>query len=121
LPHNSKLEQQIEVKGDRSSFTAREQEAPDENFEDDGLSLDRVTAIYAKKLSHILYVCTSYRGQTFQKKVFEKLVCEPFLSPAMLAFVVNCKALQDCATVCSSLAIAWSDLKYGNGKDKYLA
>ncbi len=56
-----------------------------------------------------------------KKKVFEKLVCEPFLSPAMLAFVVNCKALQDCATVCSSLAIAWSDLKYGNGKDKYLA
>jgi hypothetical protein len=29
--------------------------------------------------------------------------------------------LQDCATVCSSLAIAWNDLKYGNGKDKYLA
>jgi hypothetical protein len=29
--------------------------------------------------------------------------------------------LQDCATICSSLAIAWSDLKYGNGKDKYLA
>jgi hypothetical protein len=51
---------------------------------------------------------------------FEKLVCEPFLN-LMLAFVVNCKALQDCATICSSLAIAWSDLKYGNGKDKYLA
>ncbi len=92
---------------------------PNENVEDDRLSLDRVTAIYAKK--HIFHVHKHYRGQTFQKKVFEKCVCEPFSSPAMLAFVVNCKALQDCATVCSSLAIAWSDLKYGNGKDKYLA
>jgi hypothetical protein len=107
----------LRLKEIKAALQQREQEAPDENFEDDGLSLDRVTAIYAKKLSHILHVCTSYRGQTFQKKVFEKLVCEP-LSPAMLAFVVNCKALQDCATVCSSLAIAWSDLKYGNGKDK---
>ncbi len=98
-----------------------EQEVPNENVEDDGLSLDRVTAIYAKKLSHIFHVHKYYRGQTFQKKVFEKSVCEPFSSPAMLAFVVNCKALQDCPTVCSSLAIAWSDLKYGNGKDKYLA
>ncbi len=107
----------LRLKEIEAALLQGEQEAPDENFEDDGLSLDRVTAIYAKKLSHILHVCTSYRGQTFQKKVFEKLVCEP-LSPAMLAFVVNCKALQDCATVCSSLAIAWSDLKYGNGKDK---
>ncbi|CAK9877268.1 unnamed protein product [Sphagnum jensenii] len=115
------LNNKLRLKEIEAALQQREQEAPDENFEDDGLSLDRVTAIYAKKLSHILHVCTSYRGQTFQKKVFEKLVCEPFLSPAMLAFVVNCKALQDCATVCSSLAIAWSDLKYGNGKDKYLA
>ncbi len=114
---NSKLR----LKEREAALQQREQEVPDENVEDDGLSLDRAAAIYAKKLSHILHVCTSYRGQTFQKKVFEQLVCEPFLSPAMPAFVVNCKALQDCATVCSSLATAWSDLKYGNGKDKYLA
>ncbi len=106
----------LRLKEIEAALLQGEQEAPDENFEDDGLSLDRVTAIYAKKLSHILHVCTSYRGQTFQKKVFEKLVCEPFLSPAMLAFVVNCKALQDCATVCSSLAIAWNDLNMAMGK-----
>ncbi len=66
-------------------------------------------------------MCKSYKGQTFQQIFFEKLVCEPFLSLVMLAFVLNYKAMQDCATICSSLAIAWSDLKYGNGKEKYLA
>jgi hypothetical protein len=111
----------LRLKEREVALQQQEHEVPDENVEDDGLSLDRVTAIYSKKLSHIFLVRKRYRGQTFRKKVFEKLVCEPFLSPAILAFVVNCKALQDCATVCSSLVIAWSDLKYGNGKAKYLA
>ncbi|CAM6002456.1 unnamed protein product [Sphagnum balticum] len=51
----------LRLKEIEAALQQREQEAPDENFEDDGLSLDRVTAIYAKKLSHILHVCTSYR------------------------------------------------------------
>jgi hypothetical protein len=68
----------------------------------------------------MLHASTSYRGETFLKKVFEKLVCEPFLNGAMQNFVVNCKTLQECVTICSSLASTWSDLKYGNGKDQYL-
>ncbi|KAH8950980.1 hypothetical protein BDL97_09G000700 [Sphagnum fallax] len=116
-----KWNNKLRLKEREVALQQQEHEVPDENVEDDGLSLDRVTAIYSKKLSHIFHVRKRYRGQTFRKKVFEKLVCEPFLSPAILAFVVNCKALQDCATVCSSLVIAWSDLKYGNGKAKYLA
>jgi len=67
----------------------------------------------------MLHASTSYRGERFQKKVFEKLVCEPFLNGAMPYFVVNHKTLQECATICSSLPSAWSDLKYGNGKDQY--
>jgi hypothetical protein len=68
--------------------------------------MDKVARKHAKKIGHVLYVCTSYRGETFQMKVFEKLVCEPFLNVVMLEFVVNYKALQDCAIVCSSLATA---------------
>ncbi len=69
--------------------------------------MDKVTTKHAKKIDHILHVCTSYRGETFQVKVFEKLVYEPFLNVVMSKFVVNCKALQDCAIVCNSLAITW--------------
>ncbi len=69
--------------------------------------MDKVTTKHAKKIGHILHVCTSYRGETFQMKVFEKLVYEPFLNVVMSKFVVNCKALQDCAIVCNSLAITW--------------
>ncbi len=116
-----KWNNKLRLKEREVALQEREHEVPNENVDDDGFSLDRVTAIYAKKLSHIFHVRKCYKGQTFEQKVFEKLVCEPFLSPAMLGCVVNCKALQDCATVCSSLAIAWKDLKYGNGKDKYLA
>ncbi len=74
-------------------------------------------------MSHMLHASTSYRGERFQKKVFEKLVCEPLLNGVMPNFVVNRKTLQECATICSSLTFAWSDLKYGNGngKDQYLA
>jgi hypothetical protein len=39
----------------------------------------------------------------------------------MSKFVVNCKALQDCVIVYSSLVIVWTNLKYGSGKDHYLA
>jgi hypothetical protein len=74
-----------------------------------------------KKIGHVLHVCTSYRSETFQMKVFEKLVCEPFLNVVMLEFVVNYKALQDCTIVCNSFTTAWIDLKYGNGNDHYLA
>ncbi len=70
-------------------------------------------------MSHMLHVSTSYKGERFQKKVFEKLVCEPFLNGVMLNFVINHKTLQECATVCSSLAFTWGDLKYGNGKNQY--
>jgi hypothetical protein len=71
-------------------------------------------------MSHILHASTSYRGERFQKKVFEKLLCEPFLNGVMLNFFVNRKTLQECTRICSSLTFAWSDLKYGNGKDQYL-
>jgi hypothetical protein len=96
-------------------------EALDEGVKDGGPSnMDKVVAKHAMKIGHVLHVCTSYRSETFQMKVFEKLVCEPFLNVVMSKFVVNCIALQDCAIVCSSSTIAWSDLKYGSGKDHYL-
>jgi len=41
----------------------------------------------------MLHASTSYRGEKFQNKVFEKLVCEPFLNGAMLNKFVNCKTL----------------------------
>jgi hypothetical protein len=82
--------------------------------------MDKVVAKHVMKIGHVLHVCTSYRGETFQMKVFEKLVREPFLNVVMSKFVVNCKALQDCTIVCSSLATPWTNLKYGSGKDHYL-
>jgi hypothetical protein len=53
----------------------------------------------------MLHASTSYRGERFQKKVFQKLVCEPFLNGVMQNFVVNHKTLQECAIVCSSLVL----------------
>jgi hypothetical protein len=82
--------------------------------------MDKVATKHAKKIGHVIHVCTSYKSETFQMKVFKKWVCEPFLNVVMSKFVVNCKALQDCAIVCSSLATTWANLKYGSGKDHYL-
>lgn len=50
----------------------------------------------------MLHASTSYRGERFQKKVFEKLLCELFLNGVMSNFFVNRKTLQECALICSS-------------------
>jgi lysyl-tRNA synthetase class II len=64
-----------------------------EALEQDDPNINRATAIYAKKMSHMLRASTSYRGERFQNKVFEKLVCEPLLNGVMPNFVVNRKTL----------------------------
>jgi hypothetical protein len=53
----------------------------------------------------------------FQKIVMEKLLC---LHPLLLGFFQNQKQLQQCATICESISNAWSGLKYGIKKDKYV-
>jgi hypothetical protein len=51
----------------------------------------------------MLHASTSYKGERFQKKGFEKLVCKPFLNGVMPNFVVNHKTLQECATIYNNL------------------
>lgn len=49
-----------------------------------------------------------------------KLWCLPCLHPLLLGFFQNQKQLQQCATICESISNAWSGLKYGIKKDKYV-
>jgi len=50
----------------------------------------------------------------------EKLLCLPCLHPLLPRFFQNQKQLQQCAIVCESISSAWSGLKDGIEKDKYV-
>jgi hypothetical protein len=110
----------LRLKEREETLQKQVREAPEQDDHEDDPSIDQATTIYAKKMNHMLHASISYRGERFQKKVFEKLVCEPFLNGVMPNFVINRKTLQECATICNSLAFVWNDLKDGNGKDQYL-
>ena len=64
---------------------------------------------------------TNTRGLEFQKKVVESILCSTALQHVMPKYVLKRKKLLGCEVVCDSIASAWDHLKFGVGKDNYLA
>jgi len=83
-------------------------------------SSDKATHIFAKEIVSIVLDMLNPKTIEFQKIVMEKLLCLPCLHPLLPRFFPNQKQLQQCATVCESISSAWSGLKYGIEKDKYV-
>jgi hypothetical protein len=82
---------------------------------------DRAAMLHARELAILIHEETSARGLAYQKVVIEKLLDQPLLHPALPECVLKRKELQYCRTVCNGVADAWSSLKYGVGRDGYLA
>ncbi len=91
------------LKEEKKTLQEQVHEALEQDGHEDDPNIDQTTTIYAKKLNRMLHASTNYRGERFQKKMFEKLVCEPFLNGVMPNFVINHKTLLECAIICSSL------------------
>ena len=63
---------------------------------------------------------TNTRGLEFQKLVVESILGSIALQHVMPEYVLKRKLL-GCGVVCDSIASAWDHLKFGFGKDKYVA
>ena len=68
-----------------------------------------------------LLQATNTRGLEFQKAVVESILGSAALQHIMPEYVLKRKKLLGCEVVCDSIASAWDHLKFGYGKDKYLA
>ncbi len=64
---------------------------------------------------------TNTRGLEFQKMVVESILCSTALQHVMPEYVLKRKKLLGCEAVCDSIASAWDQLKFGKGKDIYVA
>ena len=64
---------------------------------------------------------TNTRGLEFQKLVVESILGSAALQHVMPEYVLKRKKLLGCEVVCDSIASAWDHLKFGVGKDKYVA
>ena len=64
---------------------------------------------------------TNTRGLEFQKLVVESILGSTALQHVMPEYVLKRKKLLGCEVVCDSIASAWDRLKFGKGKDKYVA
>jgi hypothetical protein len=84
-------------------------------------SLNRAAALLARNVAYTLNDLTCQRGSSFQKLVLEKLLCQPVLQHVLPDYVINNKKLAEAQVVCEGVAAAWERLKYGRGRDKYLA
>jgi hypothetical protein len=84
-------------------------------------SINRAAAAHAKRLAFALAEETGKRGLQYQRVVLKKLLEQPTLREALPDFVSQKRELEDCRVVCDGLADAWSGLKYGIGRDRYLA
>ena len=56
-----------------------------------------------------------------QKLVVESILGSSALQHVMPKYVIKCKKLLGCEVVCDSIASAWDHLKFGKGKDNYVA
>lgn len=64
---------------------------------------------------------TNTRGLEFQKMVVENILGSTALQHVMSDYVLKRKKLLGCEAVCDSIAGAWDQLKFGKGKDIYVA
>lgn len=87
------------------------------NLPDFGMAVARD----ALKLAYTVNELTCGRGLQYQQAVLQKLLEQPLLQPALPESVVKRDDREHCRVVCNGIADAWSELKYGVGKDKYIA
>lgn len=83
--------------------------------------INRAAAAHAKRLAFALAEDTGKRGLQYQRAVFKKLLEQRILREVLPDFVLQKRELEECRVVCNGLADAWSGLKYGIGRDRFLA
>ena len=75
----------------------------------------------ARELAYTVNELTAGRGLEYQRAVLLKLLEQPLLRPALPEAVVKMDEREHCRVVCNGIAEAWSALKYGVGRDRYMA
>lgn len=83
--------------------------------------LHRAAAAHAKKVAFNISEETGNRGEEYQRVFFQKLIEQLVLENVVPDYVSQRRQLQLSRVVCDGLAQAWSGLKYGIGRDRYLA
>lgn len=83
--------------------------------------MHRAAAAHAKKVAFKLSEDTSARGEEYQRVFFQKLIEQPLLETLVPEYVKQRRQLELSRVVCDGLAQAWSGLKYGIGRDRFLA
>ena len=84
-------------------------------------SSSKAASRFGKNWALSLLQETNTRGLEFQKMVVESILGSTALQHVMPDYVLKRKKLLGCEVVCDSIASAWDHLKFGVGKDKYVA
>jgi hypothetical protein len=84
-------------------------------------SVNRAASTLAKTVAYTVEELTNKRGLDFQKLDLEKFMALPTLQHAWPEFVVHHQRCEYALVVCDGLKIAWERLKWGHGKNQYLA
>ena len=84
-------------------------------------TLGSAVARDARELAYTVNELTCGRGLEYQRAVLDKLLDHPLLQRALPEIVVQCRESEHCRVVCNGIADAWKELKFGIGRDKYLA
>jgi hypothetical protein len=84
-------------------------------------SLNRAASSLARNLANRVDEFTNKRGLDFQRLVLQKFLALPTLQHAWPEFVVQHEKLENALVVCDGVKNAWEKLKWGRGKDHFLA
>jgi hypothetical protein len=88
---------------------------------DSSYAADKVVAYYARWIAYTVHEMTYGKGLEYQRAVLSKILEQPVLQEALSEYAINRAELEQCRAVCKGLKDAWSALKYGNGRDQYMA
>jgi hypothetical protein len=86
-----------------------------------GVNFGMAVARDACELAYTVNALTCGKGLEYQKAVLDKLLEQPLLQQVLPAVVVQREEIEQCRLICSGIADAWSKLKFGLGRDRYLA
>ena len=89
--------------------------------ESGSMSFGSAVARDAAKLAFTVNDLTCGRGLDYQRAVLKRLLEHPLLQPVFPESVVKRGELGQCQVVCNGIASAWLELKYGVGRDRYVA
>jgi hypothetical protein len=82
---------------------------------------NKAAAFYARRLAYTINELTVGKGLGYQRSVLSKVLEKPVLQEALLEYAINRAELEQCRAVCTGLKDVWFALKYGNGRDQYMA